>query len=326
MSYSRTLILAVSAAVGSGCSSGAPARTVNGASTTSGGSTSGPHSGGSASTSGGASPTSGGLPSVKPPASGGSGGAVNMAFSGGAASGGTPAVPPTGAAGGSSPTNPMIPAAGNSGLGGELNGLRWEALCRENLPPGSAACPNVPADGMCPTDKADPSGDRQGYYSTDTTVTFPGTPGVVYNVGIRVRGVVEFRDYQNGQHDGEHFYVGGTAPDIVQTAEGSEEVHLNLYSLEISAPHQIYFLNHDGGLPTGTNSPVGIVDQTKTIQIEGGATVHAVAFDRNCNAYSNCESYDGPCAPILVPGVAPYPAAFSGQFLQLDVTSVTPKN
>ncbi len=206
-------------------------------------------------------------------------------------------------------------------MSGELNGLRWEALCRQAMLPGSAACPNLPLDNICPIDKADPTGDRPGYYSTDKTVTFPGTPGVIYNVDVRIRGVVELRHYENGMDTGQHFYIGGDAPDAIQ----GEEVHLNLYSLSVSSPKQIFFLNDDVG-DTGTVSSVAVIDQTRTIPIEGGATVQAIAFDRNCNAYMNCTSYDGVCTPFVVPGVLPYPGAFSGQFLQLDVLSVSPKN
>ncbi len=284
---------------------------------------SGAHTGGSASfaTSGSTSTAQGGSTGGNS-SSDMSGGATSAAGGKSGTTSGGSATTTSGGSGSGGASNPVIPAGGGQGMSGELNGLRWEALCRQQMPPGSAACPNLPLDNVCPIDAADPNSDRQGYYSTDKTVTFPGTPGVIYNVQIRVRGVVEFRDYANGMPDGEHFYIGGDAPDF--SSEG-EEVHLNLYSLSVSSPKQIYFLNDSAG-GTGTASAVALIDQTRTIAIEGGASVRAVAFDRNCNAFMNCTSYDGTCTPFIVPGVPPYPNAFSGQFLQLDVLGVAPKN
>lgn len=192
-------------------------------------------------------------------------------------------------------------AGGDLAVAAALNGQRWELTCGQ-LAENDEVCVNAPASG-CPSD---------GYYMLKKTVTFGGGQGSVYDVGIRVRGVVEPRTYAGGAADGKHFYLGG------QPA-GNEDY--NVYSLEVSDPKQTYYFNGDEG--KGTSHYVFTVDHVKTIPIAGGAKLTFVAFDRNCSAIRNCMNPGPGCTPYVIDGVPPAPAAWNGQFLQLDVTSVS---
>jgi|GEM_PF-705493 len=291
---------------GSTSISGAPA---NG----SGGSSAGPNSGGGARTlkTGGASS----LP--------GSGGAGNTLAGGGPASGGaTYLTGGTSTSGGTNATGGMNVGAGTNtgGANGQsvsgdpgavLNGQRWETAA------------NAPQDaqGSC--------------IHTDKTVQFGGTPGAIYNVTLRFRGVLEAKEYAGGSvqgdpvanspgcdlpapgHDSLQFYTGGVgAPDSHWSA-------YNVVGFTVSAPMQSYYLN--GVMSCTPDDTVFPIDYMATIQIAGGATVHLTQTDPNCSIIPNATDFvlPGMTAPIRVPGVASNSTGEAGQFAQMDVVSVT---
>src|SRR5262245_2305165 len=126
--------------------------------------------------------------------------------------------------------------AGALGPAAAIHGQRWEVPCGkslqaeqtcENFPPGSTSCP------------------AGGYYDLNKTVTFGGSPGTIYNVTVRIRGVVEPKPYTGGMCDGMHFCVGGTP------SAGGEPGVYNTYGINVSSPKQDYWLNHDEGKGVG---------------------------------------------------------------------------
>lgn len=60
-----------------------------------------------------------------------------------------------------------------------------------------------------------------------------------------------------------------------------------------------------------------MVDDTVQIQIKRGATVTFGTRDPNDEIIANYQKH-------AVPGVPPYPMLFNGQFVQLDVVTVSP--
>jgi hypothetical protein len=84
----------------------------------------------------------------------------------------------------------------------------------------------------------------------------------------------------------------------------------------ISNPPQQYFLNAGA---SGTLYCFG-VDYTETVQIAAGATVTLTADPVDAVSAFN---QDANGSPIVVPGIPPAPDAYDGQFLQMDVVSVT---
>ncbi|WP_437662621.1 hypothetical protein [Sorangium sp. So ce1182] len=177
---------------------------------------------------------------------------------------------------------------GAGGSGGEdllataesIDGFRWEIPCDRD--PGNS--------DECTTSKR-----------VDEKKTFGGSPDTVYQVTVRIRGVVENETYRGGTPDGMHFRVGGT-PDHPE---------YNVYSITVSDPAEVYYLNDSPNV--GHNS--FIIDHTKTIPIRGGATVSFLGEDPNHISIANFKH-------LVVEGVPPAPEPFNGQFIQLDVQSV----
>jgi hypothetical protein len=171
-------------------------------------------------------------------------------------------------------------------IAASLDGLRWELPC-------VTLEPQAP-DYVCIT-------------TTDVNVstTLTGVPGKRYDIRLRIRGVVETKQYTGGQGDGGHWMIGGTpAVDA-----------WNIYRLSISAPAQVHHLNHGA---SGLYVCVGL-DEVITVRANAGATVslYASAVDSNRSQIRNNVS-----SPIVVPGIPPAPASYDGQFIQMDVLGV----
>ncbi len=170
---------------------------------------------------------------------------------------------------------------------GTLDGLRWEMACS-----GATSNPLV-----CVASGA----------STDSKI-LGGAAGQAYSVTLRFRGVVEEKTYLGGTKLA-YWHEGGTP-----SADG-----FNVYKLEISSPPQTYYLN------SGVSDSYWCVslDYTHTVTIAAGATVTLSADPVDLNQIRNVGE-DG-ATPLRVPDVAPYPDAYDGQFIQMDVLSVVPR-
>jgi len=197
-------------------------------------------------------------------------------------------------------TTPASPAA-------VLDGARWDMKCSAPtrgdlclvLPPGKTQTADCP---------------QGGYTAVDKMLTFGGKQGTTYDVAIHVRGTAETGDYTGTvSTDADGFVVGG-----VHT---SGSPHLNL-SFDVSSPKQTYHFN---GYKPG-NARVETFDFTKTIKIDGGATIRMVASDTDCDMHRYCVPNSNPCQGYVIPGVTPAPMPFDGSFLQMNVASVSPPN
>lgn len=139
----------------------------------------------------------------------------------------------------------------------------------------------------------------------DQSVTLTGA-NVLYDVLLRFRGVVELKPYVGGsQTPGTSFYTGGS-PNPSFAA-------VNEYSLVVSDPPQTYWLNYESGFRLAK------VDYQVTVQMQGNALVTLVA-----RAKDNAQSANNP--QYVVGGDPPIGVhqPYNGQFLQMDVISVTP--
>lgn len=172
-------------------------------------------------------------------------------------------------------------------VAGSLSGLRWELSC---IGHNGHAC-NCSRSAV-----------------VDHT-TCGGAAGVTYDVRLRFRGVVETRTYTGGTADG-NLYIGGPTPSRGDTH--------NIYSLTISNPPQTYYVNH---IASGVGYCVTL-DFQRTVQIAAGATVTLTADGVDGVQLAN---YGADGHPIVIPGIAPAPSAFDGEFVQVDVLSVTPR-
>ena len=164
-----------------------------------------------------------------------------------------------------------------------LLALRWEIACEQSVDAYTCSCTSPAVQ----------------------SATLGGMPGAQYDVTLHFRGVVE-----------EKTYTGGTAAGYWYTGGSPARDSWNVYRLEISDPPLSYFLNAgSSGLPYC----VGL-DYTRTVLVKTGATVTLTALVMD--NYEN-KNFDSRGKPIVVPGIPPAPRPHNGQFIQMDVESVT---
>jgi len=178
-------------------------------------------------------------------------------------------------------------------IAASINGYRWEFPCKDPLPDK----PKEGADCASGLVKGDPN-------KTDNFTakkTFGGEKGKRYKVTLRFRGVVEPMMYKDGKKDGDYFYIGGEPNNATY----------NIYKITVSSPSQHYYLNRQDKV----GHRVFTIDYTKTIEIDGGATVTFLGDGQNGRLISNFPK-------LVVPDVPPAPKPFNGQFVQMDVVDV----
>ncbi len=142
------------------------------------------------------------------------------------------------------------------------------------------------------------------------TETLGGTTGQSYLATLRFRGVIEQKGYSGGTASSSSpWYTGGTPSSSTW----------NIYSLQISSPAQTYYLNNG---PDSSYYCIAI-DYTETVQMDAHATVTLYADSVDGLEIKNLDDAT-PQVPIVVPGIAPAPDAYNGQFIQVDVVSVVP--
>ena len=174
-----------------------------------------------------------------------------------------------------------------------IDGYRFEFPCKDPMPEN----PKEGADGL----SALVTGDPKTTDNFTATKTFGGEKGKRYQVTLRFRGVVEPMMYKNGKQVGDYFYVGG------EKNNGT----YNIYQISVSSPKSHYFLNRQDSC----GHRIFAIDYTQTIEIEGGATVTFFGDGQNGHLITNFKK-------LVVPGIAPAPKPFNGQFIQVDVTDV----
>jgi hypothetical protein len=146
-----------------------------------------------------------------------------------------------------------------------------------------------------------------------------GPTGHLFDVTLRFRGVVEARSYGPPLADaGIAPAAGGTSSQLFQVGGGSGVGSANIYELTIDDPPQTFYLNS----ATPQYSGVRGLDYTVTIPMMAAANLQLIADPVDGIEYENAQPDGGPVVPA---GVPPAPAAFNGQFVQVDVIAVTPR-
>ena len=164
-----------------------------------------------------------------------------------------------------------------------LAGLRWE------LP-----CESVVNASVCTTPM-----------ERTVSARLAGVPGALYAATLRFRGVVETRPYDGGSNDGRYWQVGGAPLNDT----------INVYGLTVSSPPQQFFLNR----VVADAFACFALDYEEAVTLEAGAAVTLTARSMDGREVRNVDVAGN---PIVVPGVAPSPRPYDGQFIQLDVVSV----
>ena len=174
-----------------------------------------------------------------------------------------------------------------------IDGFRFEFPCKDPMPEN----PKEGQSGPSGLVKGDPN-------TTDnftSTKNFGGQPGKRYKVTLRFRGVVEPMMYKDGQQVGEYFYIGGAKNNSTY----------NVYQISVSSPKSHFFLNRQDKV----GHSIFTIDYTQTIEIDGGAEVVFFGDGQNGKLITNFKK-------LVVPGIAPAPAPYNGQFVQVDVLDV----
>lgn len=185
------------------------------------------------------------------------------------------------------------PAARADAAAASLAGLRLEVPCADHFNNGTE----------CHWDRSLlQSQDSSWKLKREIVRTFAGRPGMLYSVTLHVRGVVEPKNFTGGTVQFDHFQTGG---DAVRN-------DYNFYSLRVSEPSAFYTFNRNEEKVGHYTFPI---DYTVTIPIRGGAIVTMGAYDSNDVAIANHEGH-------VIAGVPPYPAAFDGQFFDIEVVGV----
>ena len=139
-------------------------------------------------------------------------------------------------------------------------------------------------------------------------VTFGGTEGVVYDVRLRIRAIVEpttIRDGETPYAEHPYYQVGGT----IRARDWSA------WHIEVSNPKQTFWLNH---YPKVSHT-IYLEDFEATIPIAGGASAVVRVIDGNDRQMDNSEQ-GRPDRLQIIKGVVDKP--LDGQMLRLDVVRV----
>jgi hypothetical protein len=297
------------------------------ASTTTAGGTGGTST---AATAGGASSAGGATSGI-----GGSSGAGAMG--GTDASGGTGGTDASGGTGGGGPGGPTITdivGVNSSGTRNQPNGLDgflFEAPCSDAGT--NYDCANSECSGNERTDEID----------------FPigGDSGTTYAIELRVRGVVEARNYTGCSRDagdamdsseqGGDFWCSGGSPGAVSDYN---EYTLTIMSGQVDGQPTFFALNARNGSSHLHES--WALNYVKTVQVQGGGSIRFRQYDSNCRQIKNCGPGDGgasnctpvarvldisqndpqPSASFMQPYLGGAPSGGYGQFILIDVLGV----
>jgi hypothetical protein len=144
------------------------------------------------------------------------------------------------------------------------------------------------------------------------TAALTGTASKTYALALRFRGVLEQKNVNGSSAGGA---VGTNAGLFVLGGSASGDAW-NEYSLAIQAPAATFFLNAGAS----NHSYVDGIDYKVTLTAAAGTTLTLKVDPHDALEAGN---HDMGGTPIVVAGIAPAPKAFDGQFVQVDVESVT---
>jgi Stigma-specific protein, Stig1 len=162
------------------------------------------------------------------------------------------------------------------------------------------------------------------------STTLSGTSGAAYDVTLHFRGVVEEKTYVANPID-----AGPDAADAGPTGPVATGTNANLFVTNATPDNDSYNLYSLTITPPGSASPLvaylndgttgithcWLIDYTVTLPMLGGSTIQLTALTEDGSEISN-QDVNGD--PIAVPGISFDGGTFNGQFIEMDVVSVTP--
>jgi hypothetical protein len=255
------------------------------------------------------------------PAGGGGGGTGGIVATGGA---GMTGMTKTGGVHGHVDAASGAPGAGgNGGNGGSDDAATADdagddsAMAMPVTDPATLAIAGELQGAFLQVDCASPEIELQYCHPKDKgiqnlTFKFGGQTGKIYDVVLRVWGVVEGVRYTGGKPGGEHFYIGGKG-----STPGTAE-----YGLVVGK--QTYYLNYyeqDGG----EHYTYGVSYQTVSIPIPGGAVIGLYVHDpddfMNTNHMDSNAANPSPGLLTHLEAIKSQP--LQGQYVYLEIASAT---
>lgn len=153
-----------------------------------------------------------------------------------------------------------------------------------------------------------------------TTLTFGGDPQSTYKVTLRFRGVTEGHTFSDSNN--QKIATVTLVPYFLDSAQGhpNQDDHA-LFSIDVAQPQKIYYANAFSTVDGAADHRVYPLDYMADITVQGGASVTLKFADGN-NIQTQNLDFANDAGPFVVDGVPPA-AGFDGEFLQIDVVSVT---
>jgi hypothetical protein len=153
---------------------------------------------------------------------------------------------------------------------------------------------------------------KDGQADQKIPLKFGGEAGKMYDVVMKVWGIVEMQTYKTGMPLGEHMQMGAD-----ETMVGN--ANYSVYGLIVG--ETFYALNR---YPTaGGDKVVAMYYTSPPIKIPGGATLTLRHFDKNNHATRNFSKLSVPePTPGLLAKIKSQP--FDGSFLYIEVVSAKP--
>ena len=135
-----------------------------------------------------------------------------------------------------------------------------------------------------------------------------GDPEAFYEVTLRLRAVVEPKDYDGGDTS-DHWNEGGTP-----VADGR-----NVAYIEVDDPPRLIYVN--AGSPMDRYCLA--IDQGLNVRMRGGSRLTIGTIDPDNCAIVNADERSG--APISLPDVEAPAQPHDGQFMLVDVMAIAPE-
>lgn len=153
-------------------------------------------------------------------------------------------------------------------------------------------------------------GMRKNRPHVDTELAFGGDPNRTYDVALRVRGVVENRDYMSQGKKAGAWLLEQSGTELPKPGA------IHVFGFTVRDPEKTFFFNSWNDVTTPAR--LVAVDYQATLPIRGGSKVRVFEYDDIGKIWANA-------AKLTVPELPPYPEAVEGQYLHFDVLSVTPR-
>ncbi len=152
--------------------------------------------------------------------------------------------------------------------------------------------------------------ERKNRPHVDTELAFGGDPNRTYDVALRVRGVVENRDYMSQGKKVGAWLLEQSGTELPKPGA------IHVFGFTVRDPEKTFYFNSWNDVTTPAR--LVAVDYQATLPIRGGSKVRVFEYDDIGKIWANA-------AKLTVPELPPYPEAVEGQYLHFDVLSVTPR-